>query len=75
MVRTIIALDEEDKAWLDDRARAEGVPMTELIRRAVRLLRSAPEAPSNDELLERTRGIWRSGDGLEHQQRMRDEWG
>ena len=49
--------------------------MTELIRRAVRMLRSVPEEPTTEELLERTRGVWRSGDGLEYQQRMRDEWG
>ncbi len=75
MVRTVIALDEQDKAWLDDRARAEGVPMTELIRRAVRMLRAAPDTPTTQELLERTRGIWPSGDGLEYQERVRDEWG
>lgn len=75
MVRTIISLDDDDKAWLDERARREGVPMTELLRRAVRLLRSIPEGePTTEELLEQTRGLWRGGDGLEHQERLRDEW-
>lgn len=75
MVRTIIALDEDDKAWLDERARQEGVAMTELIRRAVRLLRSMPAGePSAEELLELTRGIRRGGDGLAYQERLRDEW-
>jgi hypothetical protein len=74
MVRTVIALDEEDKAWLDERARAEGVPMTELIRRAVRMLRARPGEPTTEELLDKTRGLWRSGDGLEYQRRVRDEW-
>jgi hypothetical protein len=27
-----------------------------------------------DELLRRTVGLWRSGDGLEAQLRLRDEW-
>lgn len=76
MVRTVISLDEDDKAWLDERARQEGVPMTELLRRAVRLLRSTPEGePTTEELLEQTRGLWRGGDGLDHQERLRDEWG
>jgi hypothetical protein len=76
MVRTVISLDEEDKDWLDQRADAEGVPMTELVRRAVRLLRQrepGPE-PTRSDLLRRTRGVWRSGDALEYQQGLRDEW-
>ena len=28
MVRTVVSLDEKDKRWLDERAAAEGVPMT-----------------------------------------------
>jgi hypothetical protein len=76
MVRTIISLDEDDKAWLDEQARREGVPMTELIRRAVRLLRAAPAGEiTTEELLEVTRGLWQHGDGLDHQERLRDEWG
>lgn len=76
MVRTVISLDEDDKAWLDARAKEEGVPMTELIRRAVRLLRQrgASEADVTEALLDRTRGIARLGDGLEVQRRLRDEW-
>lgn len=77
MVRTVISLDVQDKAWLDERARREGVPMTELIRRAVRLLRSLPEPeaePTTEELLEQTRGVWRHADGLTYQGRLRDEW-
>ncbi|MGI5863973.1 MAG: ribbon-helix-helix protein, CopG family [Myxococcales bacterium] len=76
MIRTLVSLDEEDKAWLDRRAAAEGVPMTELIRRAVRLLRAHEEPPaaSLDELLDKTKGLWRRGDGLEYQRASRDEW-
>lgn len=76
MVRTVISLDEDDKRWLDRRAKEEGVPMTELIRRAVRLLRSlAPsEHRSLDDLLHATAGLWRRGDGLRYQERLRREW-
>lgn len=76
MVRTVISLDEDDKLWLDRRAAEEGVPMTELIRRAVRLLRSqAPaEHRSLDELLVATSGLWKHGDGLRYQERLRGEW-
>lgn len=76
MVRTVISIDEDDKAWLDRTAKAEGVPITELIRRAVRLLRSqAPVEPATiDERLAVTRGLWRHGDGLAYQDRVRREW-
>src|SRR2546422_471115 len=34
MVRTIISIDDETKAWLDEQASREGLSMTALIRRA-----------------------------------------
>jgi hypothetical protein len=76
MVRTVISLEKDDKDWLDERAAEEGVPMTELIRRAVRLLRehSQLQRPEWDDLLKRTSGVWRHGDGLEYQERVRGEW-
>ena len=75
-VRTVISLDDDDKAWLDAEAAREQVPMTELIRRAVRLLRSRQpvDGTSLEELLRRTAGTWREGDGLEYQRRVRSEW-
>jgi hypothetical protein len=77
MPRTIISLTQEDKEWLAQRARAEYVPVTELVRRAIRLYRRrSPEvgAPSFEELTERTAGIWEAGDGLAYQERLRAEW-
>lgn len=76
MVRTVISLDEEDKRWLDQQAAEEGVPMTELVRRAVRQFRGqvTTARPSFEDLLEATRGTWRHGDGLDYQRRMRGEW-
>lgn len=76
MVRTVISLDEDEKRWLDRRAAEEGVPMTELIRRAVRLLRehSQLRQPEWEDLLTRTAGIWKHGDGLEYLERLRGEW-
>ena len=76
MVRTVISLDEEDKRWLDARARETHVSMAEIVRQAVRRLReeSAREARATDELLQQTSGIWKQGDGLAYQRRLRDEW-
>lgn len=76
MTRTVIALEDDDKEWLDRRADEEGVPMTELVRRAVRLLRSQSPVGqrTRDELLQATFGTWTHGDGLAYQERLRDEW-
>lgn len=76
MIRTIISLDPDDKSWLDRTATERGVPMTELVREAIRRLRaeaSEPE-PTFDALLERTRGLWRHGEALAWLDRLRDEW-
>lgn len=75
-VRTVIALEEEDKAWLDRESARRGMSMAQLIRTALRALRQAtpPERPSFDEILESTRGLWSGGDGLDYQRRVRDEW-
>jgi len=76
MVRTLISLDTEDKAWLDRVARAEGVPMTKLVRRAIHRLRKEQEAAPHgfDRLLRETAGTWRRGDALAYQRRLRAEW-
>jgi len=76
MVRTVISLEAKEKLWLDRAARAEGVPMTELIRRAVRLLReqSRRERPNLDDLLDATAGSFKLGDGLTYQRKVRREW-
>jgi hypothetical protein len=75
MVRTIVSLDEDDKRWLDDEAARQGVPMTEVIRRAVKRLRSEGERTVDFErLLAATRGIGTGEDGLAVQRRLRDEW-
>ena len=77
MVRTVISLDLEDKAWLDRQARRERIPMTRLVQRAVQRLRQESEAnPSRFErLLRETSGVRNFGDGLKYQRQLRGEWG
>lgn len=77
MVRTVISLDVEDKAWLDRQARRERIPMTRLVQRAVQRLRRESEAnPSGFErLLRETSGLRNFGDGLDYQRKLRGEWG
>lgn len=77
MIRTVISLEPDEKKWLDHLAKEENTSLTELVRRAVRQYRTRQEEqerPSFDEMLERTRGIWRREDGLEYQTRLRDDW-
>jgi hypothetical protein len=76
MVRTVITIDADDKAWLDRQAKREGVPMTRLVQRAIADLRKQAEAdPAGfDRLLRQTSGIKRFGDGLKYQRRSRAEW-
>ena len=77
MVRAVINLDPKDKAWLERKAKKERVSLARLIQRAVRRLRqdSEPPKPSLPDLLARTRGLWKRGDGLTYQHERRDEWG
>jgi Ribbon-helix-helix protein, copG family len=77
MIRTIISLDPEDKLWLDRKAEEENVTMTEIVRQAIRRYREEREvaSPPLERLLEETSGLWsRREDGLEYQERVRDEW-
>jgi len=77
MRRTVIGLDAEDKDWLDRRARKERVSMTEIVRRAIRRYRQEMGNEPNDDihaLLQQTRGSWCGSDGLEYQNRIREEW-
>lgn len=76
MIRTIISLNEEDKAWLDRRAHQEGLTMTELVRRSVHLYRETTD-PADSEFgatLDQTRGIWKNGDALQYQRTIREDW-
>ena len=75
-----MSFEQEDKRWLEQRSREEGVPMAELVRRAVRELRNAaaaepgPAGASFEDLLRATSGTWPGGDALEHQRRLRADW-
>jgi hypothetical protein len=75
MVRTIVSLEEADKRWLDQRARALKVPMTAVMRQAVAALREQEaRRASFDQALKATAGIWKAGDGLAWQRKLRAEW-
>ncbi|MFZ5493208.1 MAG: ribbon-helix-helix protein, CopG family [Pseudomonadota bacterium] len=77
MPKTLVNLDPDDKAWLDQEARRRRLPMTELVRQAVHAYRLREQdrgQPQLADVLERTAGLWRHGDALAWQQRLRGEW-
>jgi len=73
MTKTVIAIENDIKEWLDNRAAQEGVPMTEIVRRALRQFQ-AQERDQFDSILQKTSGIWQNGDGLAYQEKIREEW-
>lgn len=74
-MRMVISLDPKDKAWLDRQARERRVPMTQIVREAIRRLRKDQEAavPDLRRVLQETAGIWRGEDGLSYQRAIRTE--
>ena len=77
LVRTVISLDDEQKAWLDRQAALRRVSMASLIRQAVsefQVREQRASTASFQEVLKQTAGIWQAGDGLEYQERIRKEW-
>lgn len=76
MVRTVVRLDPEDKAWLDRKAEEEHLALAEVVRRAVHLYRRHEETAQDvtQRLLRKTSGIWEKGDGLRYQEQIRNEW-
>jgi len=69
----LIGLEENDRRWLEQQARETGVPMSEVVRQAIRRARESGQKPMKD-VLASTKGIWRAGDGLRYQRRIRKEW-
>jgi hypothetical protein len=67
MTRMQVRLEDDDKRWLEFKALRTGTSMAEIVRQAIRRARLT-------ELLETTKGIWRQGDGLRYQRRLRAEW-
>ncbi len=73
MIRTTIHLDSDEKAWLERTAKSTGVPMTELVREAIRRMRRQEEM-SFERLLQQTSGLLSGENGLSFQRRLREEW-
>jgi len=80
MVRTVISLDKNDKAWLDRKAKEQGVTMTEVVRQAIHdfrlkggVTKGKKRPPTFEEILEMTAGTWTRGDAAAYVDKMRNE--
>ncbi|MCG2779189.1 MAG: hypothetical protein L6406_26235 [Desulfobacterales bacterium] len=72
--RTIVTISDEDKTWLEGYSKAYNVSVAEGIRQGIKRLRETHESETYHWLVEKTRGIWKQGDGLEYQMNIRSEW-
>jgi hypothetical protein len=72
--RMIITLPEEDKAWLATYGRIHHISAAEAVRMAIQQLKNGSSMDSCQTLLDRTRGLWKNGDGLKYQEEIRSEW-
>lgn len=72
--RTIITVSDKDKAWLEGFSKARGISMAEAIRRGIAQLKEREEKNTYLTLVEETSGIWKKGDGLAYQEKLRSEW-
>jgi len=68
-----VSIGDQDKAWLQRMAHEKGASVAELLREGIRGMRKGDQAVL-DQALMATRGIWRDGDGLGYQRRLRREW-
>ena len=72
--RTIITLEESNKAWLEAYSASEGISMAEAIRRGIKCLKANENRELYNDLVNKTRGKWKKGDGLDYQRQVRSEW-
>ena len=72
--RTIITIPEEDKRWLESYSSLHRVSVAEAIRQGIRRLKEAELYENYQTLVQNTKGLWKKGDGLIYQKKMRAEW-
>ncbi|MCF8080927.1 MAG: hypothetical protein K9K88_16730 [Desulfobacterales bacterium] len=75
MERTIITISAQDKRWLASYGGVHGVSMAEAVRRGIACLKVTEGPDAYRRLVQETAGIWKQGDGLHYQKKIRSEWG
>jgi hypothetical protein len=76
MIKTLISLPEDDKAWLDTYSHAKRTSVAAVIRAAIKHYRARAPKQEGDAMLAETAGLWRDRgeDGLAYVNRVRAEW-
>ena len=72
--RTIITISDDDKLWLESYSKAHNVSVAEAVRRGIFILKETTGKTTYQTLVKETRSVWKKGDGLKYQEKMRDEW-
>lgn len=72
--RIIITLPNADKAWLEGYSKAHNISVAEAVRQGISILRHASTEDTYQTLIKNTQGMWRKGDGLTYQDKIRSEW-
>jgi hypothetical protein len=72
--RTIITLSEDDKQWLESYSSLHRVSVAEAIRQGIRKLKEAELIENYQTIVRNSKGLWKKGDGLDYQGKIRAEW-
>jgi len=72
--RTIITIPDDYKVWLESYSKAYNVSISEAVRRGIFILKETMEKNTYQTLLKNTKGLWKKGDGLKYQKKIRAEW-
>lgn len=72
--RMIITLSEEDKRWLASYSHAHQISVAEAVRKGIRKLKNDENNQTYRELVKSTSGVWKKGDGLSFQEKIRSDW-
>jgi hypothetical protein len=73
--KTTILLHEDERDWIERYSEDRKLPMAETIRIAIRNLREVDGRETYAQLLQETKGLWKKGNGLNYQRKIRSEWG
>jgi hypothetical protein len=72
--RIIISIPDEDKLWLEGYSKIHKISVAEAIRQGIDQLKKSKRHQTYQKLVDNTSGIWKKGDGLAYQEKMRAEW-
>ena len=72
--RTIITISDQEKHWLVNYTKAQGISIAEAMRRGIACLKSSESLATYQKTVSETKGIWLKGDGLKYQEQIRSEW-